>query len=58
MKTARWICETSSTALTCIPEAIVKDKVIGIFSEWDTFEARGTCWVFYTAYFWQDYMNP
>jgi len=56
MTTQRWLREVASRpSITLIPEAIITHLVISYLTEVEAFKARGACWIFYKAYFLQDY---
>jgi len=56
MCAARWLPENEqSSSLTCVPKALVENKIIVWLNEEDTFQVRETCFHFWTAYFGQDY---
>jgi len=58
MCAARWLFENEqSSSLTCIPEALVENKIIVFLNEEDAFHVRETCFHFWTAYFGQDYKS-
>jgi len=58
MSAARWLFENEwSSSLTCIPNALVENKIIVYLNEEDAFHVRETCFHFWTAYFGQDYKS-
>jgi len=50
--------EKGRPSLTCIPEAVIRNKVICMLGEEAAFRARGICKLFGTAYFDQAYKQP
>jgi len=57
MAPQRWLRESASRpSITIIPEAI-GTHLISFLNQRDAFHSRGVCWIFYKAYFDQEYLG-
>jgi len=55
----RWLPNNiQHSSLTSIPKAIIRNIIFAFLSEDDAFSIKGTCLLFSTAYFEQDYKYP